>query len=220
MGLNTTQNVEDSTLAELMAALGDDGSATQALLSEVSVPVEEVKIEEVLSAPIVSATSKVETRVKAEPKAKKHYTNKVDRMKDTLGADFGKAMLLERGDLELKGKARAAKEDEVSALIKDSGVKVQNRITFILEFAQGKTASLNNVMQTALDLLESDGKITSGEKGNLVEALLKSGKTIATSRAMANNTITAMRTLRVIIGKEPQVFYANPESVILDRLGK
>lgn len=209
MNLNTQENIEDATLSDIMRSLGVDNPDDLAQEAVAKKPVEEIKMEE---AP---------KEAKVAPKIKRHYANKVDRLKETLEGGFYNAMLLTKLDIALVGQARKDKEAETAKFIKTAGVKVQNRVTFLIEHAQGKTAKLNNVMQTALDVLKAEGKLTTGNEGNLVKALMASGKTQATSRAMAGNSIAAMRLLQMVVpSKEVQTFVANPESLFLERLSK
>jgi len=219
MQLNTTENIEDSTLTELMRSLGVDGDELTDLMSQASAaPLEQVVIEDAPGKEAGDETAKpIEKRV---AKPRRHYANKVDRLRDTLADGFDDAMLLSKADLKLQGKARADKQFETAKRIKGVGVKVQNRVTFLIEYAQGKTAKLNNVMQTALDVLKADGKLTTGNDGNLVKALVAGGKTPATARTMAGNTVAAFKVLDMVEGREPHTFYPNPDSVLLERLSK
>ena len=216
MQLNTNQNIEESALEEIMRSLGMDDTDVAEMVAAATTPeLEKVEVKET-----PQAEQDFGYAPKKEPLPRQHYANKVERMKVTLAGKFGDAMMLTKDDLKLEGEARLDKQLETAKLIKGAGVKVQNRVTFLIEYAQGRTDKLNNVMQTALDVLKADGKLTSGNEGNLLKALLASGKTERTSKAMAGNTIAAMKLLRMIEGKEPHTFYPNPESALLERLSK
>lgn len=163
--------------------------------------------------PAAAAPEKPAKEKKA-PTPRKCYPSKVARLTDKLGADLGNYTVLELADAALEGDDLKAKQDETIDAIKGAGVKVQGRITFILEFMAGKSAKLNGVIQHAFRLLKEEGKLTTGDEGNLLKALTGEGKTLATARAMSNNTVAAMRTLKVI-SKGADGHVANPDSLVL-----
>lgn len=238
MNLNAAS--QEDALADLMASLEDPGEILlSGIEEELSTPVAKTPEAELLAAidvaaepaisgagaqagPSPASISKVEAAAPAKPERKapvrKHYASKVDRLQDKIGADLGDYTVLEVADGALEGDSLAAKQAETIKAIEESGVKVQNRITFILEFMAGKSAKLNGVISTAFRLLKSDGAITTGDAGNLQVALVKDGKTMASARSMTNNTIAAMRALKVM-DKDPSGKYvANPQSLVLMKL--
>ncbi len=92
------------------------------------------------------------------------------------------------------------------------GTKVQNRVTYLIEFAGGKSAKLNDIAVAAMKLLKSDGKITTGEKGNLFAELSKTHAK-SSANAMGNNTIGAMRVLKMVVSNEKGEYVPNPQSL-------
>ena len=156
-----------------------------------------------------------------EPKEKKvpvrkHYSSKAERVSDKLGSSLGDYMVLELTDAALTGDDLAAKQSETMQILKEAGQKVANRMTFLIEFAAGKSANLNGIALTALNLLKSEGKIVTGEKGNLMTELTKKyAKTSA--NAMGNNTVAAMRSLKMIT-KGEDGYVPNPNSLYYHKI--
>lgn len=153
---------------------------------------------------------------KKEPVARKHYASKSERITDKFGSALGEYTVLELSDALLEGDALAAKQAETMQRIKDAGVKVQNRTTFLMEFAAGKAAKLNAVATTALNVLKRDGKITTGENGNLFVELSKQYKK-SSANTMGNNTILALKVLKMIGGEKGE-FVANPQSLYMAKI--
>lgn len=166
---------------------------------------------------------KVEKKAK-EPKApkekkapvRKHYASKAERITDKLGTSLSDYLVLELTDAALTGDDLKAKQSETMTALKDAGVKVQNRLTFIIEFAAGKSSKLNSVIHTALTVLKRDGKITTGESGNFMKELTKKYAKNSAS-AMGNNSIAALRTLKMIT-KTEDGYVSNPNSLYMAKL--
>lgn len=154
-----------------------------------------------------------EPKTKKEAPVRKHYASKTERLNDKLGTSLGDYTVLEVSDATLEGNALKTKQDETLATLKGAGVKVQNRMTFMIEFAAGKTAKLNGVIVTAFKLLASEGKITVGENGNLHKALIKHPYSPTAARAMGGNTLLAMKLLKVVVPGEKGEYLPNPESL-------
>lgn len=152
----------------------------------------------------------------AAPKEKRQYfAKKEDRIKYRLGEKLGDFMVLELDDANLEGDALKAKQDETFKVIAEMSVKVKNRASLLLDFVAGKTAKLNNVIATAFKVLSADGKLTTGDNGNLHAALLKKPYSPSAARAMGRNTITLMEKLKVINKTAKGEFVANPNSLLL-----
>lgn len=156
-----------------------------------------------------------------EPKEKKapvrkHYASKAERITDKLGASLSDYLVLELSDAALTGEDLAAKQAETMVALKEAGVKVANRMTFLIEFAAGKSSKLNDIATKALQLLKTDGKITTGEKGNLFAELSKKYAK-SSANAMGNNSISALRALKMIT-KGEDGYIANPNSLYLAKI--
>ena len=149
---------------------------------------------------------------------RKHYASKVERLTDKLGDKLGENTVLEIADAILEGDELVAKQGETLLALKSAGIKVQNRMTFMLEFVAGKSAKLNGVIHTAFALLHKDGQLTTGGKGNVITALLAHPYSDSAAKAMGGNTILAMKALKVIVPTEKGTFVANPDSLILMKI--
>lgn len=152
---------------------------------------------------------------KAARPTRKFYASKVERVSDKLGADLGSYTVLTFADATLTGDDLAAKQQETLDALAAAGQKVQNRMTLLLEYVAGKSSKLNEVIQRAFILLKKDGHIKTGEKGNFHLDLLAKPYSAAAARAMGNNTIAAMRLLKVIEKNEEGTYVPNAESLIL-----
>ncbi|WP_323016402.1 hypothetical protein [Castellaniella sp.] len=213
--LKNAANIEEAALAQLLGSLGiDDEALAQEVAGTQHPAAQRIAIKE------VGGKSKKADRRIAQKPVRRHHANMVDRMRDTLADHFDDAMLLTVAERALNGEARKTKASENATMIRGLGKKAAHRATFLIEHAQGRTEKLNGVMRLALDTLTKDERLTTGKDGNLVAALVASGKTAATSRAMAGNTIIAMKALQIIRVAGDQAFIANPDSALLPLLAK
>lgn len=165
-----------------------------------------------------AAKRAAEKAEKPAPVPRKHYASKVERVTDKLGETLGDYTVLTLSDAALAGDELAAKQAETLEILKGAGVKVQNRMTMLLEFVAGKSSKLNEVIDRAFKLLKTDGHITVGEKGNFHQNLLAKPYSVAAARAMGNNTLAAMRDFKVIAKDAEGKYVANPESLILMKI--
>jgi hypothetical protein len=165
-----------------------------------------VKLEEATAAP------------KKAPTPRKHYATKVERISDKLGDKLGEYTVLELSDAALEGEALAAKQTETLEIIKGSGKKVQSRMTFVLEYVAGKSSKLNGVIVTALSLLKTDGKLTTGNEGNLFKKLVAHPYSPSAAKAMGGNTLLALKGLKVVVAGTNGDYIENPDSLILMKL--
>lgn len=149
---------------------------------------------------------------------RKLYTSKTERIVDKLGAELGSYTVLTLSDAALTGDALAAKQKETLEILGSAGLKVQNRMTMLLEYVSGKSSNLNEVIKRAITLLKKDGFIKTGEKGNLHLDLLTKPYSSAAARAMGGNTVAALRLFSVIKKTEEGTYVANPESLLLMKL--
>lgn len=157
-----------------------------------------------------------EPKEKKEKTPRKFYASKVERVTDKLGAELGNYTVLTMSDATKTGDDLDAVQKATLEKFKAGaiGIKVQNRMTLLLEFVAGKSSKLNEVIERAFRVLQKDGFIKSGEKGNL-HADLMTKYSLASARAMGNNTIACMRELAVIVKGEDGNYVANPDSLVL-----
>jgi hypothetical protein len=227
-----TQAQETVALDDLEAILAEvAGSQESTEETEVSEVVETVEGEasiEAAEATVAPSKPKKGKKVKTpkaakapkapkppkEPKAPRvHYgKDKVARITANVNPDF---LVLTTQDAELTGEALTAAQAATMEVIKGMGDKVKNRATNLIEFACGKLPRMNNVGVTALNILATQGEITTGDKGNLHTALLAKPYAPAAARAMGNNQLNAMRQLRLINLTTKGHYAANPDSLLL-----
>lgn len=167
-----------------------------------------------------SADAPVEVKGKKEkaPKEKKerlHFSDKVERIKHRLGDKLGDFLVLEMNDALLEGDALAQKQDETMAILKGMNVKEKNRASLLLDYAAGKSGKLNEVMHRAINVLNADGKLTTGDNGNLHKNLLARPYSAGAARSMGRNTINVFADLKIVkmVGKGE--FVVNPDSLLL-----
>jgi hypothetical protein len=231
---NHAVNTDDSSLDNLLAELNliDDEIVLQAdeeeVVAEVKIEaVSDEAVEEVIAEPVAKAEkakapkAPKEAKPKAEKKAvvpRKSYATKVERLTDHLGDKLGEYMVLEVADAGLEGDALKIKQAETLASIGTSGKKVQNRITFILEFMAGQSAKLNGVIATAVKLLRDEGQIVTGVEGNLYKALVAHPYSDGAAKAMGGNTVLALQKLKVVTQGSKGQWVANPNSLVLAKL--
>lgn len=145
-----------------------------------------------------------------------HYQNKTDRIKARLGDKLGDYLVLELDDASLEGDALKAKQDETLAVIDAMSVKVKNRASLLIDWLSGKTGKPNEILKRALDVLAADGKITTGDNGNLHKNLIAKPYSPSAARAMGRNTVTVMeRTKMIVAGATKGEFLPNPGSLFL-----
>lgn len=179
----------------------------------------------VAAAPVEPEAPKKEKKAKKEkpegekkdaPK-RKHYASKEERIADKFGAELGEYLILEVKDAALEGDALKEAQENTLASMNAVGTKVQNRVTYLIEFAGGKSAKLNDIAVAAMKLLKSDGKITTGEKGNLFAELSKTHAK-SSANAMGGNTVGAMRVLKMVIADANGDYIPNPQSLYYHKI--
>lgn len=155
---------------------------------------------------------------KKERVPRKHYSDKVERLKDRMGASLGEYMVLTAADAMVEDEAALqATMDATLQIIRDMNSKEKNRASGFIEFLSGKKAKLNNVLERVLSVLERDGYVQTGNEGNVFKDLLSRPYSPASARAMGGNTIGVFRELKVIIPNEGVKgrYIANPDSLLL-----
>lgn len=221
---------------QAIAPLGDDGIAVvEHIVTDEGVPATLVKpitepgksLDEIAAAlnaatEVKTAKPKRERKKKepaadAAPKTPKVYwgKNKLGRLEAGLGDKLKDYLLLTVSEAALEGEELTARVAENTAMFKGLGVKVQNRATNLIEFAAGKRNGLNGVIETTIRLLAADGQLTTGDKGNVISALVAHPYSIGAARAMGNNTINMLRNLQMVDLGAKGVLVPNPDSLLL-----
>lgn len=157
-----------------------------------------------------------EATPKKERVPRKHYSDKVERLKDRMGASLGEYMVLTAADAMVEDEAALqATMDATLQIIRDMNSKEKNRASGFIEFLSGKKAKLNNVLERVLSVLERDGYVQTGNEGNVFKDLLSRPYSPASARAMGGNTISMFADLKVILAEGKGRFVANPDSLLL-----
>ena len=157
--------------------------------------------------------------VAAEPvkvkRERKHYADKVDRLKDRVGASLSEYTVLTTADAMVDESELGAVMERTLEIIRAMNSKEKNRASNFIEFLSGKKAKLNNVLERVLRVLDRDGFIQTGAEGNVIKDLIARPYSIASARAMGGNTIGMYADLKVILADGKGRFVANPDSLLL-----
>lgn len=156
----------------------------------------------------------------APPKAPR-ATSVTHKPGDLLLAKLGEKaesyLVLNMADAELAPEEQAAKRDAFVARMNDKDAiadKVREKMSmFLLWMAKGG-GDLNEVLRRSLALLNAEGKLTSGDKGNLQLNLLSKPYSIGTARSQANQMFMALPELGLTIKVKGQM-EPNPDSALL-----
>jgi len=153
---------------------------------------------------------------KRVPVPRKFYSNKADRLVDRMGDSLVEYTVLTMEDAGVSDDELKAKMAETLAIIRDMSKKKQNRASMFIEFIAGKKSKPNAILDCTLKVLAKDGAITTGNEGNVFNALVKEHSyDKASARAMGGNTISMLADLKVLIEDGKQKFVANPASLLL-----
>lgn len=146
---------------------------------------------------------------------RKHYANKVDRIKDRLGSGAADYTVLTLADAGVSDEDLKNVMDSTFAIIEGMNKKEQNRAGLLFDFLSGKKASLNTVLEKTLRVLNRDGYITTGKDSNLIAELLGKPYSIGSARAMSGNTVGMYADLKLLKADGKGRFVANGESTLL-----
>lgn len=183
------------------------GTSTEELLAELG----SIKPGDAPAAP--AAAPKV--KVAKEPKVtvpRKHYTDKVERLKDRVGEDLAGVSMLTPADAALDPKEAL---ERTMHIIAGMNKKEQARASNLVEFVTGKRSSMNNVLDRVIRLLHKDGAITTGENGTVMADLLAKPYSCNSARAMGANTVAVFADLMIVKADGKGRYVENPESVLL-----
>lgn len=203
----------DETLSAAIADL--EVAEHYTLVPADAAPIEGASPAEIAEAEAVAPAAVEVVAPKAPRAPRMHYQNKTDRIKARLGEKLGDYLVLEIDDASLEGDALKAKQDETLAVIDAMAVKVKNRASLLIDWLSGKTAKPNEILKRALDVLFADGKITTGDNGNLHKNLLAKPYSASAARAMGRNTVTVMEKTKMVIQSGKGEFLPNPNSLFL-----
>lgn len=168
-----------------------------------------------------AAADKKEKKAKAakapkEPKPAKEPKTfyGLDKLKRLTDRGVNAVML--KGEESLTGDDLAAAQEATIAVVAAANQKVKNRTTNILEFVTGKTNVLNNLIRVCFNLIEKEGVLVTGEKGNMW-ATMSTCYGAGTIRSGGNNSVAALRDLKIIVAGE-KGYIKNPDSALYERI--
>lgn len=164
-----------------------------------------------------AAASTAEKTVKVRT-PRKHYSDKVERLKDRVGTDLASYTVLTAADAGVTDEDVVKAMNDTLDIIRKMNKKEQTRAGFLIEFMAGKKAKLNEVLHRALDVLKTEGFISTGKDGNVFTNLLARPYSPAAARAMGGNTVAMFADLKLIVPDGKQRYVANPESLVLAKV--
>jgi hypothetical protein len=151
----------------------------------------------------------------AKPEVKRWGSNKVGRIKETLG---DQPIVLELGDALLTPDELKAKSDAFVKSVGKESIKVKNRAALMIDYIMGKAKEQTFVHGAAFKCLVTDGKLTSGDSGNLHAVLIAKPYSVGAARAMGRNTINTLVLLKVVTPGEKGTFLVNEQSMVLAKV--
>jgi hypothetical protein len=154
---------------------------------------------------------------KKAPTPRVRYANVADRLKARVGDKLAEYSVLTTADAMVDDEALDAVMARTMDIITAMNKKVGNRGVCFIEWLSGKKASLNNVIDRLLRLLDADGYLQTGDEGNVMKNLMARPYSAASARAMGGNTVVMLKELKVILPLEGHKgrFVANPDSLLL-----
>lgn len=159
-----------------------------------------------------------EPKAPKEPKPKLTTSKKAEVLKHRLGEKVSEYLVFDTSDLELDEAALQAKQEQFLTDLDDTlADKVGDKALMLFDWiAKGKgMAELNEVIRRGFNLLLADGFLTSGDKGNLQQDLLKKPYSLGTARSQANQLFCLFPALGITV-KEKGRMTINENSVLLD----
>lgn len=167
------------------------------------------------------AKKKAEAEKAAKPKRIYFGSNKIGRLTHEMGADrLNEFSVLTISDAVLEGEALAKRQKDVQDMIAGMAQKVKNRATYLFLFMH-KGGKLNEVMRRVFHVLNRDGKIKTGDAGNMILELLAKPYDLKTARATGNNTVSLLKQLQVLVpGAEKGEYVGNPDSLVLAKVNE
>jgi hypothetical protein len=213
-------------IAEMLAASGDVVEADAETKPEPEPEPEPKPEPAIIAGSWAGAETKPKTETKTETKGKDGKTGKKakapptprlttgkpsDVIRHCVGAKLPEKLALELSDAPLSAEELSAKAEELLAAIDTcKQIKVREKaIIFSKWLANG--GALCRVIQITFETLARDGKIVTGDKGNLVQALLRKPYSIGTARAQSGQ-MHVMLPLFKIASRVGNQIVLNPNS--------
>lgn len=148
-----------------------------------------------------------------EPKAPRVFYG-LDKLRRL--TDRGVAAVMLKSEESLTGDELAAAQQRTLDVVAKANQKVKNRTSNILEYVTGKTNTLNNLIRVCFNLVEKDGVLVTGEKGNMWSTL-STCYDPGTIRSGGNNSVAALRDLQILV-KTEKGYVKNSDSALYERI--
>lgn len=146
---------------------------------------------------------------------RKHYANKLERIKDRLGASAADYTVLTLADAGVSDDDLKQVMESTFAIIEGMNKKQKDHASQLYDFLTGKKASMRAVHEIVLKTMARDGFVTTGEKGNVITEMLGKPYSMGSARAMSGNAIGMMADLKLLKGDGKGRYVGNPESTLL-----
>lgn len=164
---------------------------------------------------VTEAAPEKPAKVKKVATPRKHYTDKVERLKDRMGADLPGYSVLTLADAGVTEGDLSAVTEATMVIIRAMSGKAQNWAVKLVEALSGKKASMSEVTARIFKLLQKDGFITTGATGNLYLDLIAKPYSPGAARAMGGNNLAMMMALRILDADGKGRFVPNEDSLLL-----
>lgn len=150
-----------------------------------------------------------------KPRVTYYANSKKDVLLDRI-AGRNEALSLVDGDRETPEQAAETEKAIHEAVAKGMAKKVGQKAIMLFQYlAQG--GELNEVIARTFKVLNRDGCLTTGDKGNLHLDLLSKPYSAGTARSQSNQMFTMLPSLKVVVKDGKGKFVPNPSSTIYQR---
>lgn len=177
---------------------------------------------------VVQKIVKNAPRPKKEPKPKVKIPEEKDkRVLLRLGTKLDDVALLEDRDLNLDERGKSELKENLLNRLAHAPKKIQNRITYFVEYIADLSAVLPEVLNMGIHVLVKDGYISASNKmadcGNFYKKLIDRPYAPASASAMGANTVKAMQVLKLVVPDDNGRLVINRQSrhlrTIVSKLG-
>lgn len=192
--------------AEKIEAVQEHYAAQDGEAAEVAAPPAEAPPPEAAPEPAA-----VEAPKRKERTPRVTYAKQSDRIAARMGDKFGHFSALVTADAD---RDVAELKAEFTGIIDKMAKKVGEKAAMLLDYLKDG-GDLNEVMARSFKVLVKDGRITSGDKGNVQATLLEKPYSIGTARSQANQIFCLFPALKITVKGEKGVQVPNPDSLIL-----
>ncbi|TSP14042.1 hypothetical protein [Cupriavidus campinensis] len=228
-GVLDTDTVDEAAL-EAAVKGAEKQEALQALYAEQepSVPVSDADAPATTEVTPADAKTKSKRQPAANP-LRSTSAKKSEKLVARLGEQVSEYLVLEMSEATLPPEELKARQEALMAMLdmsptnlarQDGQAAVQKKVAdkALMLFGWIKNGGeLNEIMRRTFTVLNRDGHITSGEKGNLLIDLLAKPYSLGTARAQSSQMFALLPLLK-IANREKGRMVANPDSALLPQI--